>query len=97
MNESTGGARSASTDDAPVADRVTRWLIILIGIPVVLIAAGVLVGASVQFLLQAINFSAEGNLFAVNAIRVGVGVVWLGISLWLIRLMWPGPMFRHPG
>jgi hypothetical protein len=97
LNEVPGAHQDELPADLRTADRLTRWLLILIGIPVVLIATGYLVAFPLHALLRASRFYSVADPLLIVVVRVAIALAWLALSGWLIRLMWPGPVLKQPG
>lgn len=88
-----------SDRESRTADLLTKWAIVLIGAPVIIIATGYLVSMPVKLILSAVHFDATAHPVLALGIRLIIVVFWVASAAWLIRLVWPksrGPLIAEP-
>ena len=77
-------------NDTRSADLATRWLVVLLVAPVIIIAVGYLVSLPINMVLELVNFDPERHPVIALLTRVVIGILWAAGSALLIRLAWPG-------
>jgi hypothetical protein len=87
--ESEGQSSVEPADDERISDTATRWLVILIVAPVLIIATGYLVSLPIGLALAAVHFDAASHPVIAVLVVVARLALWVVCSAALIRMVWP--------
>ncbi len=90
MSEESESQRSVEpTGDDRLADTATRWLVVLIVAPVLIIATGYLVSFPIYLALAAVHFDARLHPILGVLVKVVIFGLWFVCAATLIRVVWP--------
>jgi hypothetical protein len=87
--QGTGGNPGEPSPDDRAADTITRWLVVLLVGPVLIIATGYVVSLPIQLAFSIVHFHAQAHPILGVLVRIAILGLWIATAAWLIRIVWP--------